>query len=277
MSQPSPDSHYALGYTDAEQQRLIRQAAGLSPLSERLFRDAGICSGKSVLELGSGMGDVAMLVARLVGPTGQVLGIERDANSIAMAKTRSAEAGLHNISFSQADIRQLPSSHPFDAAVGRFILQFVPDPVAVLKSLAALVRPGGAIAFQEARWEPYIDMLRTLPLSHACAVAVRDTFRASGVATDLGLSLHNVFIDAGLPPPDMRMEVVLGAAPGFTTWVCDLLFTLLPKAREHNISIDALGDLGTLSARVHAEVTVARTVVPWIPLVGAWSPVPALK
>jgi protein-L-isoaspartate O-methyltransferase len=274
MNPSLSDSSYALGYTDAEHRRLIRQAAELNPLSERLFRDAGIATGHRVLELGSGMGDVSMLVARMVGSTGEVLGIERDPNSIKLAQSRTRNAGLQNISFSQSDITQLQGGRLFDAAVGRFILQFVPDPVAVVRSLVASVRPGGVIAFQEAQWQPYIDLLRPLSLSHACAVAVRDTFRASGVQTDLGLSLHNVFTKAGLPAPSMRMEIVLGAQPGFTTWVCDLLLTLLPKAREHRISLDALGDLNTLSARAHAEVMSAQTVVPWIALVAAWSPVP---
>src|SRR5262249_38113026 len=154
----------------------------------------------------------------------------------------------------QSDISQLPAMEPFDAAVGRFILQFVPDPVAVVGALARVVRPGGVIAFQEGQWEPYIDMLRPLPLSHACAVAVRDTFQASGVRTNLGLALHNVFRRAGLPAPHMRMELVLGAEPGFTTWVSDLLYSLLPKARQHRIPLEALGDLDSLSHRIHAEV-----------------------
>jgi len=277
MNPSTSDLSYALGYTDAENRRLIRQAAALNPLTERLLRDAGISTGHRVLELGSGMGDVAMLVARLVGPTGEVLGVERDPNSIKIAQSRAHEAGLQNISFSQSDITQLQGGKLLDAAVGRFILQFVPDPVAVVRSLVASVRPGGVIAFQEGQWQPYIDLLRPLPLSHACAIAVRDTFRASGVQTDLGLSLHNVFLKAGLPAPNMRMETIFGAQPGFTTWVCDLLLTLLPKAREHRISLEALGNLETLSARIHAEVTSAQVVVPWIALVAAWSPVPLLQ
>ena len=53
----------ALGSTDAEHERLIRQAASLAPLTERLFREAGIGTGHRVLDLGSGVGDVAMLAA----------------------------------------------------------------------------------------------------------------------------------------------------------------------------------------------------------------------
>ena len=55
---------YVLGNTDAEYERLIRQAARLAPLTERLFREAGIGQGQRVLDLGSGLGDVAMLAAR---------------------------------------------------------------------------------------------------------------------------------------------------------------------------------------------------------------------
>src|SRR5215831_16777532 len=74
---------YVLGYADSEQERLIRQAAKLARITERFFREAGIGFGQRILDLGSGMGDVAMLVARLVGPSGEVVGVERDTNSIA--------------------------------------------------------------------------------------------------------------------------------------------------------------------------------------------------
>ena len=89
---------YPLGNTDAEHERLIRQAARLAPITERFFRRAGIGRGQRVLDLGSGVGDVSMLVARIVGPSGEIVGVERDARSIARARVRVAEAGLHNVS-----------------------------------------------------------------------------------------------------------------------------------------------------------------------------------
>src|SRR5438046_4857817 len=49
-------SHYALGSTDAEHDRLIRQAALLAPFTERFFRGAGIGTGQRVLDIGSGVG-----------------------------------------------------------------------------------------------------------------------------------------------------------------------------------------------------------------------------
>src|SRR6266581_7498051 len=92
-------TEYALGSTDAEHERLIWQAARVAPITERLFCEAGIGLGQRVLDIGSGVGDVAMLAARLVGPSGEVVGIERDKRSIARAKARAAKAGLRNISF----------------------------------------------------------------------------------------------------------------------------------------------------------------------------------
>src|SRR5262244_843852 len=143
MATSGPNSPYALGSTDPEHERLIRQAARLAPLTERLFREAGIGPGQRVLDLGSGVGDVAMLTGRLVGPAGEVLGVERDPRSIARARTRADEAGLRNVRFTQSDVNQISSDQLFDAAVGRLILEFVPDPVAALRSVSRLVRPGG--------------------------------------------------------------------------------------------------------------------------------------
>ena len=60
---------YVLGYTPAEHERLIRQAALIAPYTERLFRRAGIGRGQRLLDLGSGVGDVSMLLGRIVGPS----------------------------------------------------------------------------------------------------------------------------------------------------------------------------------------------------------------
>ena len=58
MATPTPNMNthlYALGNTDAEHERLIRQAARLARYTEHFFRDAGIGPGQRVLDLGSGV------------------------------------------------------------------------------------------------------------------------------------------------------------------------------------------------------------------------------
>src|SRR6266436_1498130 len=122
MTTSGPTSPYALGSTDWEHERLIRQGALLSPCTERFFREAGIGTGQRILDLGSGVGDVAMLLSRLVGPSGEVGGMERDARSSNREQSRAAAAGLPNVTFAQTDIAQFSSAAPFDAVAGRFIL-----------------------------------------------------------------------------------------------------------------------------------------------------------
>ena len=76
-----------------------------------------------------------MLVARLVGPSGEVVAIERDPKSIAKARARVTEAGFDNVGFNESDVGEIPDGKPFDAAVGRFILMYLPDTVAVLRAI----------------------------------------------------------------------------------------------------------------------------------------------
>ena len=271
-SQTSPlCCDYALGYTNAVHDRLIRQAARIAPITERLFREAGIGPGQRVLDLGSGVGDVAMLAARLVGPSGEVVGIERDASSIARANARVAEAGLRNVTFIQTDVNQITSDQPFDAAVGRFILMFLPDPVYVLRSLCKLVRPGGVLAFQEPSWVSYLALGAGLPLWSSVLTSIHETFLRSGVNMEMGPALYRILQEIGLPAPTMHMETPLGSDADFTRLTCEVLGSLRPLAQQHNVSLEALGDFNTLSERIQAEVAASNTAVSYVPLVGAWS------
>jgi SAM-dependent methyltransferase len=262
---------YALGYTDAEQERLIRQAALIAPYTERLFREAGIGVGHRVLDLGSGMGDVSMLVARLVGASGEVLGIERDATSIERAQARVAAAGLRNVSFLNTDVNKIVIDQPFDAAVGRFILMFLPDPVSVLRSVARLVRPGGVLAFQEPSWIPMLALGDRLPLWSCALRSIHETFVRSGANPEMGLALYTMFQEVGLPAPNMHLEIPLGSGEGFVQVISDLVLSLRPLAHRHNVSLERLGDLNTLRDRICAEITAANTVVSVVPLLGVWS------
>ena len=268
----SDKSHpdYFFGNTDAEHERLIRQAIRLAPVTERFFRDAGIAPGHRVLELGSGVGDVAMLVARIVGRSGEVVAIERDARTISRALARAAEAGLHNINFVQTDIAEYSADSSFDAAVGRCILQFLPDPVAALRSVAKQVRPDGVVAFQEVSLAPCVSLSAHLPLWSAAVSLVHEAGIRSGVNMEMGPALHNAFQEAGLPAPRMRLEMELRRDPDFTRWVSDVLRSVLPQIQKLNLSLEALGDLDTLQERLQKEVASSNTVVPWLALVGAW-------
>jgi len=274
MTETGSTFEYPLGGTDAEQERLIRQAARLDPFTERLFRDAGISPGQRILDIGSGVGDVAMLVARLIGPSGEVVGVERNERSIARAKARVAEADLHNVTFIQSDVTLVTSAASFDGIVGRCILLFLPDAAAVLRSLSLLLRPGGFLAFHEPTWSPLLALTAQLPLWSACAALMRKTFQCSGANPDMELLLFRAFEGAGLPAPNMWMEMPMGNDPFFAGWFYDLVCSLRPQMQQHNLSCEALGNLETLRERLDAELAAMKSLGGCIGMVGAWSRIP---
>jgi ubiquinone/menaquinone biosynthesis C-methylase UbiE len=143
-------SQYAFADRAHERRRLASQAELFDPLTERVFRAAGLGIGMRVLDLGSGAGDVSILAARLVGREGEVVGVERDPQAVASATARVAQAGISNVRFIQGDAQTLDNvPDGFDAAVGRLFLMYLPDPIAALRRTARLVRPGGLICFHE--------------------------------------------------------------------------------------------------------------------------------
>ena len=269
MTTSHRSANYPLGHTDAEHERLIRQAAQVAPITERFFREAGIGRGQRVLDIGSGVGDVAMLVARMVGPSGEVVAVERDRNSIAKASARVTEAGFHNVSFNESNVNEIIGEKPFDAVVGRFILMYLPDPVATLRSISQLVRPGGVLVFQEPTWVPVIAHLSALPLWFATASLIDKTMRSSA-NHDMGAELYDTFVKAGLPEPIVRMELPMGKEPYLAQWYYDTLCSLLPQAKQLNMPIETLGPLNTLVRRLQDEVEQSKTVACWFASVGAW-------
>jgi ubiquinone/menaquinone biosynthesis C-methylase UbiE len=117
---------------------------------------------------------------------------------------RTAEARLHNVTFAQCDVSQVSADKPFDAAVGRFILLFLPDPISVLRFLSRLVRPGGVVVFQELDLGSFLEQCRSFPLWSSGASLMLETCQRSGTNVNLGPKLSQLFQEAGLPVPKTR-------------------------------------------------------------------------
>ena len=95
--------NYILGHSDRELRRLMLQADNLRPITTRLLREIGLAGGMRVVDLGCGAGDLAMLAAEIVGPTGAVLAIDRNAAAIVTARERARTAGHANIEYVEGD------------------------------------------------------------------------------------------------------------------------------------------------------------------------------
>ena len=133
----SIEKDYVLGHEDAELARLEHQAGILAPATEAILRMAGLAPGMRVLDLGTGLGDVAFAAAGIVGPAGEVVGIDQSRSVVARATSRAEERGLDNVGFEVGDVGTWHDGSRFDAVVGRLILLYCPDQPAVIRHHAA--------------------------------------------------------------------------------------------------------------------------------------------
>jgi ubiquinone/menaquinone biosynthesis C-methylase UbiE len=267
----SKQSDYVLGHTDRERLRLIRQARVLAPATEHFLRDAGIASGMRVLDIGCGMGDVTMLVAQLVGPQGKVTSIDLDQASVSTARKRASAVGFDNATFHRADILTFADIEPFDAIVGRMVLEFLPDPAATISHLYGLLRPGGIMAFQEPSWKIWLAYTSHLPLRMAVMTILRDAFVAGGANTEMELPLYQGLLAANLSSPQLRVMLPLGDSPEFRSLLHDLLLAVWARAEALRLPLHDLGDPTTLASRLNNELDAHRSFASFVGLVGAFA------
>ena len=266
---------YPLGYTELEARRLAEQGALLEEFTADVFRRAGLREGMTVLDIGCGVGDVSLLAARLVGPKGAVLGIDRAASSVQTARGRATALGVAHARFEQADLASFETDQTFEALVGRLVLLYLPDPAGTLKRLSQYLRPGGIVAFQE------FDMTATSQVpAGELFVKVRSwvlaAFTAAGAELDMGTKLYSSFLRAGLAPPDMAAAtpMVGGPAPTGYGYLVGVLRSLLPLIERTGIASPAEIDIDTLAVRMHEDALVHERVMFLPRVVGAWTALP---
>jgi SAM-dependent methyltransferase len=268
-------SQYAFVDRAKEQRRLATQAELLDPLTERVFREAGLGTGMRVLDLGSGAGDVAILAARLVGREGEVIGVERDPEAVAWATDRVAQVGLSNVRFIEGDAQTLDGiADRFDAAVGRLILMHLPDPAGALRRAAALVQPGGLVCFHEGDMT-YDWAAPMTPLWTQIRAWCMATLERGKISPRMGLSLYPTFVAAGLPPPELRLECAVGGGDKAPAWAwANVMRGLVPVMERLGITTAAELQPDTLAERLLDELRPAQGIVISPPMIGAWARVP---
>jgi SAM-dependent methyltransferase len=275
IDEPSGPS-YGLGHADLELQRLTVQAGLIESITKRWLLEAGIKAGMRVLDVGSGAGDVALLAAELVGATGEVVGSDRATTALAMAAGRAKARSFHNVRFLRCDPSEAVFDQPFDAIVGRYVLMYQPDPVAMVRKLVTHLRPGGLVLFHE----PYRDGIRsypTVPSYDRAWQLVDETLRGTGADPIMGIKLHATFVAAGLPTPTIRMESVIAGGAECSSHIhfeVDPLRTLLPRMERLGLATAAELDIDTYADRVRGELLAAGGVIVGRSEVAAWSRCP---
>src|SRR3984893_10702010 len=269
---PAQQSTYALGHSEEELERLSRQAQVFEPFTRQLLQQAGLSTGMRVLDVGCGGGDVAFLAAGIVGPSGEVIGVDRAAAAVHRARARVQARHLENVKFLEGDPTEMQFDRLFDAVVGRLVLMYCPDPANAVQKLAGYVRDGGLLVFQEFD----IENSRSLPPTPTLERHIgwiKLTLTATGARTQLGLEMYSVFLSAGLPGPSMRMDAVIGGGPDCLVYelVAEVTRTLLPVMEKLKITTATEVDASSLAQRLRDEVVAAKGVVLSPGLIGSWS------
>src|SRR4051812_2788198 len=144
-------SHYLHGTAPDEQARLARLN---DLLNDRALAELALRPGERVLDVGSGLGQLTRGMARQVGRTGRVIGIERSPEQLAEARRLADRAGEGEaVELREGDALNLPLRDDewgtFDVAHARFVLEHVTDPLGVVRQMVRAVRPGGRVVLAD--------------------------------------------------------------------------------------------------------------------------------
>jgi ubiquinone/menaquinone biosynthesis C-methylase UbiE len=244
-------------------------------MTERLLVDAGIAPGMRVIDVGCGRGDVSLLVARLVGEQGEVLGVDRDPRALVLARERVRELGLANVAFTEGDFGALGAEHgSFDAAVGRRVLMYQADPVLALRGLLRVLRPGALVVFQEADATMVPASRVPLPLNARANRWMWQTVEREGGNLHMGFDLAPALEQAGLVALHVRAEAIV-QTPRSRHPVGMIIRAMLPRIVEHGVATEAEIDVDTLDQRLAEECEASNATYIGDMAFGAWARVAA--
>ena len=203
---------YVHGYDPRENVRLQDQAATLEDL---LHGDTAYPAGSRVLEAGCGVGAQTVLLAAR-SPQAEITSIDVSESSVVQARQAVAAAGFANVTLRQADIFHLPfAPASFDHVFLCFVLEHLPQPVAALQKLLAVLKPGGTLTAIEGDHGSAFFHPDSAAAHRAIRCQVELQARAGGNAL-IGRQLYPLLRAAGLDGVRVspRMVYVDASRPG---------------------------------------------------------------
>jgi ubiquinone/menaquinone biosynthesis C-methylase UbiE len=118
-----------------------------APVTQALVEDGLISGGHTVLDVATGPGEPSLTLAALVGAEGKVLGIDPAPEMVEAARRATEHLGFRNAQFDVASADRLPfPADTFDAVVSRFGVMFFPSPVAAVREMLRVLKPGRKLA-----------------------------------------------------------------------------------------------------------------------------------
>ncbi|MGF6508549.1 methyltransferase domain-containing protein [Paraburkholderia sp. 32] len=239
--------------------------------TSRLVVDAGIRAGMKVLDVGCGSGDVAFLLAQLVGASGTIVGVDHDPSALAVARQRTVADGAAIPTFVQCELLELPESLGlFDAIVGRRVLMYQADAVEAVRVLTRNLRPGGIILFQEHDTTMVPASLDAFPLHRQVTGWIQGMIEREGADLHVGFNLHRNLTQAGLVVEEVRAECLL-QTPDRPYGLGHIVRACLPRIVAHGVATaDEIG-IETLQGRLDAERVESSGIYVGDMAFGAWA------
>lgn len=119
-----------------------------APVTKALIERAGIREGQSVLDVAGGPGEPSLTIAEHIEPSGSVMCTDAVAGMVEAARNEAKRRGVENVEFRQCTADDLPfPDNSFDVVVSRLGAMFFPDPVAAMREILRVTKPGGVVAF----------------------------------------------------------------------------------------------------------------------------------
>lgn len=219
-------SSYIHGSTDEEQKRLSL----LNELiNERCIQLIGLEGGEKILDMGSGLGQFTLAMARRIGPEGKCLGIERDNHQLETAnKNLGKQSDIKWVEFRQGDAESMPLTkdewNTFDVGHARFLLEHLSRPEAALNQLVKAVRPGGRVVLEDDD-HLYLQLYPDPPGFSTLWTAYMRSYDRLGNDPYIGRRLVSMMYDAGLR--EIRNDLVFfgdcAGSPTFKGYMANLI------------------------------------------------------
>ncbi|MFI5898206.1 methyltransferase domain-containing protein [Actinoplanes sp. NPDC051513] len=141
----------------ARQVEAVYLTADVVQQRREVVRLLALAAGEAVLDIGSGPGLLATDLARAVGSTGRVCGIDVSDSMLALARGRAVLAGSAPVEYRHGGVDAVPyPDGSFDAAVSTQVLEYVADIRAALAEALRVLRPGGRMLVLDTDWSSIV-------------------------------------------------------------------------------------------------------------------------
>lgn len=254
MTNTLPKPEYVMGRTDRELSRLQIQSSVLNPRTEEFLICSGISEGMRILDVGCGIGDVALIAAGLAGSTGEVIGIDTDPKSLDAARRRAEAAHLDQVRFECRDINAYTAERAFDAVLARLVLVHTADPQSIIGRMARMLRSGDLLMLEEYDLTCWPCTAPPASLVANLQTAITMVFRRVVPHANIGVRLPNLTKAAGLTPVSIASECIIDTEANGTVhrWMAETVRSILPAMEKCGLACVA-GDIDTLEARLWNE------------------------